>query len=231
MLRKLGDNFLIVGVAHVLPKSMVEIRDVILAERPEIVAVELCPARYLALLQGGAQDTVENLRAGMRQSPLNVAMYLAQAKFSHQTGMPAGEEMLGAIETAREIGARVELVDQDIGVTVRRLSKAVPFGEKARIFAQLLLSLFPFQKRQSLESLADEDVVDYLLWEFRSMSPKAYNVLIQERDAYMAARLVHLLESGRKVVCAVGAGHVPGIYKLLQEATTGWGVKLEYGVS
>jgi len=230
MLRKLGDNFLLVGVAHILPKSMEEIKEVISSERPEIVAVELCPARYLALLHGGAQNTVENLRAGARQSPLNLAMYLAQSKFSHQTGMPAGEEMLGAIEAAREVGARVELVDQDIGVTVRRLNSAVPFSEKAKLFAQLMLSLLPFQKRQSLERLADEDVVDYLLWEFRSMSPKVYDVLIKERDVYMATKLIHLLESGKKVVCAVGAGHVPGIYKILQETATGWGVKLEYEV-
>ncbi|MEW6593138.1 MAG: TraB/GumN family protein [Candidatus Hadarchaeota archaeon] len=226
-MRKIGNNFFLLGVAHVLPSSMAEVKETIERERPDIVAVELDAARYLALLQGEQQNTVKNLRAGMRLSIMSVIMYIIQSRFSKQTGMPAGTEMLEAIKAAGEVGARVELVDQEIGVTLRRLNEAVPPGEKARIFAQLLISFIPFQGRPKLSSLTEDEVVDFLLHEFKEVSPKTHEVLISERDSYMASRLLHLMNSG-KVVCVVGAGHVPGIYKLLEEAVGGWGVKLEY---
>ncbi|MEW6222767.1 MAG: TraB/GumN family protein [Candidatus Hadarchaeota archaeon] len=226
-MRKIGNSFFLLGVAHVLPQSIEDARETIVRERPDIVAVELDAARYLALLQGEQQQTVKNLRAGMRLSILSVIMYLIQSRFSRQTGMPAGVEMLEAIKAAREVGARVELVDREIGVTLRRLNEAVPLGEKARVFANLLISFFPFQGRPKLDRLTEDEVVDFLLHEFRNISPETHKVLISERDAYMASRLIHLMNSG-KVVCVVGAGHVPGIYKLLEEAVGGWGVKLEY---
>jgi len=58
-------------------------------------------------------------------------------------------------------------------------------------------------------------------------------VLIEERDTYMASRLEMLLSlKVGKVACIVGAGHVPGIYDRLSTGiSSGWGMKLEYGIS
>lgn len=234
MLKKLDDRLFLVGVAHVLPKSTAEVRHVIAEERPDIVAVELCPTRYLALTRGLKRPSMlEAMRAGgVKLSLLNSLFYLLQKKFSRQTGTPAGEEMLVAIRQAQEIGARVELIDRDIGITMQRLIDRMPWRERLRLFAELLLGLLPFGKRVELERLTDDQIVACLLHELKRASPAAYHVLIKERDTYMASRVAILLSASTgKVACVVGAGHVPGIYERLSRGISGgWGMSVEYRV-
>jgi len=232
LLRKIGDRLTIVGVAHILPKSATEVRAAIERERPEVVAVELCPARYAALT-GRAEKSgaLEALRLGqLGLFILNKLLYLLQTRFAHQAGMPAGEEMLTAIERAGEAGARVELIDRDISLTLQRLVGRMGRREKIRLFGELLLALLPFGgKRMAIERLTEDQVVTQLLCELKRASPTAYAVLIEERDTHMAARILLLLASCKgKIVCVVGAGHVPGLYRRLAAQAGNWQLKLEY---
>ncbi|QLG62314.1 TraB/GumN family protein [Halorarum salinum] len=95
--------------------------------------------------------------------------------------------------------------------------------------------------------LTDADVVTAMMEEFRQFSPGGAAALIDERDAYIAHRLVRLRESGFSVVAIVGAGHREGIERYLEspgtlppmESLTGtaepggvpWGKVVGYGVS
>lgn len=231
LLKKIDDRLFLIGVAHVLPKSAAEVRDIIEKERPDIVAVELCPARYMALTQKGKRPgALDVARAGPNLLLFGGLINLLQNKFSHQTGMPAGEEMLVAVEHARKIGARIELIDRDIGLTLQRLIDRMSLRERLRMFAELLIGLLPIGKRVELEQLTDEQIVAYLLDELKQYSPTAYEVLIQERDAYMASRLAMLLAEGAKVACVVGAGHVPGILERFGAGIPGWKASIEYNV-
>jgi pheromone shutdown-related protein TraB len=218
MLKKLREGFLLVGVAHILPKSLQEVGEAIATERPEIVAVELDPFRYLALTQPETLVPPGKTKVKLSAVLLGGLMSLLQTKFSHQTGMPAGKEMLVAVEKAREVGADVRFIDQDIRLTLHRVNELMPFREKCWLMFQMLLSLFPFHRGPKLEKLTEEQVVDYLLKGFKQLSPTAYRVLIEERDSYMTSELIPLLESGKKVVCVVGAGHIPGLARRLEEA-------------
>ncbi|MGC8816511.1 MAG: TraB family protein [Candidatus Hadarchaeum sp.] len=229
MIKKIGDRLTIVGVAHVLPKSVAEAEQVIMTERPEIVAVELDPARYLALTRGAKTRVLDAWRAGPGIWLLTALILMLQGKFSRQTGVEAGEEMLTAIQKAREIGAQVHLIDQDIGTTFNRLLSGMSMREKLRLFGNLILSLLPLGKGVDLGRLTEEQVVENLLQEFRKLSPRAYEVLISERDRHMAMRLASLLLSGKRVVCVIGAGHVPGVCEELKRLTDNrWGLNLEY---
>jgi pheromone shutdown-related protein TraB len=232
VLKKIDERLFLIGVAHVLPASMAEVEDVIKRERPDIVAVELCHVRYLALTQGERSPGVlEVARAGPKLLLLSFLLNLLQNKFSHQTGMPAGEEMLTAIKHAREVGARVELIDRDIGLTLQRLLDLMPWRERFRLFGELLIGILLPGKQVKLERLTDEQIVNYLVDEVKRTSPILHEVLIRERDDYMASRLAMLLQEGKKVVCVVGAGHVPGIFDRLSRCgQEGWGVSLDYGV-
>jgi len=62
-----------------------------------------------------------------------------------------------------------------------------------------------------MEDLTDTDVVTMMMEEFRQFSPGGAEALIDERDAFIAHRLVALREAGHNVVVAVGAGHRAGI--------------------
>ena len=229
VIRQLGSRFFIIGVAHVLPSSSAEVRDTILRERPDIVAVELDPIRYAAMLQERKPRLSDVIRAGPNIILLSALLYLTQGKFSRETGMPAGDEMLVAIKHANEVGAQVHFVDQYLGTTLQRLAKMMPLREKIRLVAEMLIGLLPVGKGFDLSGITDEQVVSRILGDFKRISPTATEVLINERDDYMSQRLVELLATGKKIVAVVGAGHVPGIYKKLVGLTSGrWSISLEY---
>lgn len=229
MIRKIGDQLFIIGVAHVLPRSAAEVGEIIESERPDIVAVELDPTRYLAMTQGRKAGLLDMVRAGPNILLLSALIYLTQGKFSKQTGMEAGEEMLVAMKKAKEIGAQVHLIDRDIGTTMQRLVGGMSFREKLRLFGNLLVSLLPVGKEVELERVTEEQMVENLLAEFRKLSPTAYEVLIRERDSHMASRLANFLLAGKKVVCVVGAGHVPGIHERMSKMTySTWKTSFDY---
>lgn len=66
-----------------------------------------------------------------------------------------------------------------------------------------------------MERLTDADVVTAMIEEFRRFSPGGAEALIDERDAYIAHRLVTLRDAGYDVVAVVGAGHRAGIERYL----------------
>lgn len=223
MLRKLSDRLILIGVAHVLPKSSAEVQTTIERERPEIVAVELCPTRYAALTRKVREASpLEALRARqLSLFVLNKLLYLLQARFARQTGMPAGKEMLTALRCAERVGARVELIDRDIGITLQRLIQRMGKREKLRLLVELLFGFLPFGPRIELERVTEDQIVAQLLRSLRRASPTAYEVLIEERNAHMAAEVTRLLTTTKgKLVCVVGAGHIPG---LSQRLAAPWG--------
>jgi pheromone shutdown protein TraB len=174
--------------------------------------------------RAGAREAVRARELG--PFILNKFFHLIQTKFARQTGMPAGEEMLTAIKSAQKAGARVELIDRDINLTLQRLVERMGVREKMRLFLELLLGLLPFGARVDLERLTEDEIVTRLLSSLKRALPGAYEVLIEERNAYMAARIAILLASTKgKIVCVVGAGHVSGLCRRLDSK---WQVKLEY---
>lgn len=233
MFKKVGDRLILVGVAHVLPKSTADVQATIERERPEIVAVELCPNRYAALTDDGQQiGTTDALRLGqLKLFILNRLLHAIQNKFARRTGMPAGEEMLTAIEYAKKAGARVELIDRDINLTLQRLNYLMSKREKIRLFGELLIGLLPFVgERIDFEKLTEDQVAASLVSALKQASPTTYKVLIEERDEFMATRIASLLASSEgKIVCVVGAGHVPGLHRrLISQLEGSWQAKLEY---
>jgi pheromone shutdown-related protein TraB len=235
MLRRLHERLILVGVAHILPESRAEVEQVIAAERPAVVAVELCPARYHALLHGGegpsAFDALRARRFGL--FALNKLLYALQNRLAKQTGMPAGDEMLAAIERAREVGAKVEFIDRDIDITLQRLILRTGKLEKLRLLAELLIGLMPLGTRVDLRKMTEDAVLSQVLSSFKRASPTAYDVLIEERNDYMANRIVELLALTKgKILCVVGAGHLPGLCRRLMSQRWGWwGTSVDYEVS
>ena len=88
----------------------------------------------------------------------------------------------------------------------------------AVVFAGLFALTAPEENEHeelAMEDLTDADVVGAMLEEFRAFSPGGAEALIDERDAFIAHRLVGLREAGNRVVAVVGAGHQGGIERYL----------------
>ncbi|MBS3815708.1 MAG: TraB/GumN family protein [Hadesarchaea archaeon] len=215
MIKTISDRLTLIGTAHILPESVEEVKKEIQEKNPEIVAVELCPSRYVALTTEGNGERSQG--GGSGTALMNKVLYFVQNRFAQQTGSPAGKEMLTAIESAQNAGAEVELIDQDISITLQKFMKGLGFWGKLRLLIESVLSILPFGKKIDLENITEEEVVERLLKELKEFSEPAYNVLIRERNQYMADRITRIMKiSSGQIICVVGAGHMPGLYDELE---------------
>ena len=212
-------EIIIIGTAHVSEKSVQEVTKAIEETKPDIVAVELCPARYKALT-GQEEETeikISELLSGGRLYFFLVQWFLAyiQKKIGDEMGVKPGSEMLAAIEAAKRTGARVALVDRDVSITIQRFWSAMGFLDKVKLIGSLIPAAFGWGKEEiDIDTITEEDIVSQMISEFRKISPKAANVLLDERDAFLARNLVLLSKQGR-VLAVVGAGHREGIARHL----------------
>jgi len=213
-------EIVIVGTAHVSEKSVQEVVGRIEELRPDIVAVELCPARYRAIT--GQEDEreikISELLSGGKLYLLLVQWFLAyiQRKMGEEMGVKPGSEMLAAIEAAKKVGARVALVDRDISITIQRFWSAMSLLDKFRLVWSLLPAAFGRGEEEiDIDSITQADIVSQMISEFRKISPGAANVLVDERDAFLARNLFLLSKQGR-VLAVVGAGHREGITRHLE---------------
>jgi pheromone shutdown-related protein TraB len=67
-----------------------------------------------------------------------------------------------------------------------------------------------------LKKLMNQDVITALMEEFGEIAPSATNVLIHERDEYIAKKIQDESKKG-KILAVVGAGHLKGIQKHLEK--------------
>ncbi|WP_144902986.1 TraB/GumN family protein [Halobellus captivus] len=67
-----------------------------------------------------------------------------------------------------------------------------------------------------MSQMTDVDVVSAMMEEFRQFSPGGAAALIDERDAFIAHKLLALRQTGADVVAVVGAGHREGIERYLE---------------
>ena len=216
------DNLTIIGTAHVSEKSVEEVRNTIIECEPDIVAVELDAARYQNLLneKNGAKEEKEiKIREILKGN--NFTMFLVsgflsyfQKKIGDEVGVKPGSEMLAAAEAAEEAGARVALIDRDIQITLKRALNHMSFWEKAKFIYSIIASFFSKDEAiDDIESIKQGDALEEVMGYFQEMSPRAYEVLVAERDAFMAQRL---LDMEGNVVAVVGAGHKKGIQKNME---------------
>jgi pheromone shutdown-related protein TraB len=201
-------------------KSIREVNETIERERPDIVAVELCPSRYAALR--GEQKTepipVKELLSSKRFHYFLIHWLLSyvQKKLGADMGVKPGAEMLAAIEKAESLGVRIALVDRDIQVTLQRFWSKMSLFEKIKMILAILAAGLGIGGKDEIDidTITDSDVVTQLVEELRRYAPTAAKVLIDERDAYIARNLLKLSQEGY-VVAVVGAGHREGIQKYL----------------
>jgi len=216
----------IVGTAHVSQQSVDEVRAAIGEYTPDVVAIELDPARFSALKRQAADPSVRDVLEVRNFNSLLVQWLLAylQRKIGLDVGVEPGAEMKAAIEEAEKRNIPVALVDRDIRVTLLRFWNSLGFIEKIRMFWALIVSIAEIDNGQEIdiESLKEQNVIDVVMEEFRKFSPNGARALIDERDAFIAHQLV-LLKAQRpegKILAVVGAGHRQGIAGYLDNPAT-----------
>ncbi|MDD1679811.1 MAG: TraB/GumN family protein [Methanomicrobiales archaeon] len=209
----------IVGTAHVSQKSVEEVRAAIEEFKPTIVAVELDEPRYQALKeQEMTPEISEVIRTGnFTQMLVQWILAYLQRRIGMDVGVEPGADMKAAIEVAEREHLPIALVDRDIRITLSRFWKGMGLREKLRLLYALALSLVSGGEESiDVDALTQQDVVTAAIEEFRKFSPRGAQALIDERDAYIASRLIQLGASHERVLAVIGAGHVSGVRTYLE---------------
>lgn len=225
---KIGDNILLVGTAHVSPESVTEVRKAIEDFRPDVVAVELCERRFKTIKDKKAW---ENTPVTKLLSDRNAYVFIAQSflaayqrRLGAKFGAEPGSEMLEAIKAAEEKGINVMLADRDITITLKRAWKKMSLREKWRIvWTMLQLPFIDYEeemKEVDLKELMKEDALTSMMNELRELAPNVTEVLIFERDTYLARNIVEG-SRGKRVLAVVGAGHLKGVKKKISGLMAG----------
>ena len=94
------------------------------------------------------------------------------------------------------------------------------FMEKSKFIFGLISSVLGFGDDEDIdiEELKDPENIDDLMEMFKDEAPSVYEVLVHERDAYLAGRILQIPQD--QVIAVVGAGHKPGIEKYLDNPET-----------
>ncbi|MFZ2499367.1 MAG: TraB/GumN family protein [Methanosarcina sp.] len=221
-------KIVLIGTAHVSEKSVAEVKAAIRNLKPDVVAVELCRGRYDSLKGNVQENQAVPIKDILSQGKINYyiihwLLAYVQKKIGDDMGVKPGAEMLSAIEEAEAIGSKVALIDRDIQVTLQRFWGKMKFLEKIKMIGSLLGGLIGIGKGTEIDidQITEHDVVTALVSELRGFAPTAAEVLIDERDAYLAGSLVKVAAGGNKTVVAViGAGHKPGVTNYLKNPKT-----------
>jgi pheromone shutdown-related protein TraB len=215
-----GREIILVGTAHISQDSVDTVIRTIDDILPDTVCVELDHQRYQSLINKKGWESL-NLKELIKKKQIpflltNLALSSYQKRMGLHTGVKPGAELAAAAQTAEERGMEVELVDRNIRTTLLRVWRKTGFWNKMKVMASLFGSLFEKQELDEgeLAKLRESDTLSSMLDEMGKMLPSVKQILVDERDTYMAYHIRNA--PGEKILAVVGAAHLPGITRLLQ---------------
>ncbi len=212
-------TILLVGTAHISRQSVDLVEQVIKDEQPDTVCIELDEKRFEALSKQKRWENLD-LKQVIRKKQLstllvNLILSSYQKKLGTQLGVMPGTELLRAAQVAQENNIKVALCDREVRVTLRRAWHATSLFKKGYLVATLFASLFDKTEldEEKLAELRNKDVLSELMNEMGEALPATKEVLIDERDIYMAEKIK--AAPGKHIVAVVGAGHMEGIKRVI----------------
>jgi len=230
MIKEINFNnkqIIIVGTAHVSSKSAEQVRNIVLGKKPTAVCVELDYNRLHGLLNKDKQNKpkLKHFFKTKNKSVFLLTYILGglQKGIAKKLNITPGEEMLSAIDSAKEIGAKIYLVDRDINITLQKLLKRLTFGEKIKLIFSGLFIPKKELKKININKLMSEveteeeksEIIEEIMKLFTKRHKKFKEILIDERDQFIAYQLQKIPEEN--IVLVVGAGHMDGIINNLNK--------------
>ena len=211
----------LVGTAHVSKESVELVEAVINEQAPDTVCVELCPARFQSIrkkdqwLEMDIIKVIKEKKSFLLLSNLMLASF--QKRIGDKLGVKPGEEMIKAIDVAESTGAEICLADRDITITLSRTWRSTGFWSKMKLLFQLILSMGGVDDidEKDIEAMKQADMLESILSEVEKTHPVLREILIDERDRYLAQKIK--TAPGKKIVAVVGAGHEPGIRRYIND--------------
>lgn len=211
----MGKEIILIATAHVSKESVELVKKVIDEERPDSVCIELDEDRYQNLIKPKDWENtdlikvIKSKKVGFMVANLFLGSY--QKRMAAKLGTAVGGEMIQGIESAKETGATLVLADRNIQTTFLRIWRKLNFWDKIKLVGSLLFTSEDDTEFTSddIEKLLEEDMLESAMSVLKKEFPKIGEILISERDQYLAAKIKEA--PGKKVAAVLGGGHVPGI--------------------
>lgn len=225
-----GREIILLGTAHISQESIVQVTAAIQAEKPDCVAIELDQQRYASMKNPEAWknlDIVKVLKSGQGFVLMaNLMLSSFQKRMGADVGVKPGEEMKAAIAVAEEMNIPAVMVDRPIQMTLKRAWAKNSLWGKCKLLAVLLSSAFEKSEisAEEIERLKNESEMDSMMSEIAQYLPAVKEVLIDERDRYLASHIWEAQVGGgpaKKIVAVLGAGHLPGVVRYLEALAAG----------
>ena len=210
-----GIKITLIGTAHVSKESVEEVKETIKTLQPDCVAIELDEKRADSIQNSEKYkelDIVNVLRRGEGFLLMaNLILSSFQKRMGDNIGVKPGDEMLAAMETAKEMNVPFVMVDRPIQITLKRAWAKNSFWGKMKLLSSLIASAFSNEEvsEEEIEKLKKQNEMDSMMTELAEYMPVIKEVLIDERDKYLASKIWDA--NGNNVVAVLGAGHLPGV--------------------
>lgn len=215
-----GRSFLLLGTAHVSAESVTAVTETIRHGAPDHVCIEIDEGRYRSVTRKRDWSSLDIFQIIRRRQAFlllsNLVLSSFQRRMGVDTGVSPGAEMIAAVEEARKAGVSYSFGDRPVAATLRRAWARTGFWGKNKLLASMLASAFTREKvsEEDLRRLQEQNELETMLQELADYLPSVKEVLIDERDQYLAQSIWE--SDGSRVLAVVGAGHVPGIIRWLQ---------------
>ncbi len=200
-------QLILMGTGHVFQLGGV-VEKIIVGEMPDAVAVELDAARAHLL-------ETPPLKKEKPSHFLYQILSKTQTFLARKFHILAGEDMRTALHVAHEHNIPLFYIDMNSEHVIRRLWNSLSLRKKISLICSLLPVLFIRKKdiENSIEYF--EKNTESILSTLEKTFPEVKHILIDERDEFMAKKLLELARTMDKIVAVVGEGHIPGLVSLL----------------
>ncbi len=222
---KNGKTITLVGTAHVSRKSVDEVRGVIDKVHPDHICLELDSGRWKSKTQKKEWEN-QDIRKIFKENKAflmvaNMALAGYQKRMGDQTGTAPGEEIMCAGRIAEEKHIPYSLCDREIQVTLKRAWRKSSLWMKMKLLGELFGAVFDDEEvsPEELEQLKNTATMQTLLKDLAKELPTVKEVLIDERDKYLATSIWNA--EGKNIVAVIGAGHQGGIVNQLRSYEKG----------
>jgi pheromone shutdown protein TraB len=226
-------NYKLLGTSHVAQESVEQIEQAVKDFKPDVVCIELDKNRLHGLLSKETTKMSPKLifELGLWGYLFGLVGQTVQKTIGKKLDITPGKDMLTAFQVAQKHNLKVALIDQNVKVTLKRISKLFSFRERMRLFREIFGSLI-FRKRAvkkfqeelgvtdlNLTKVPSNKIIVKMIGVLQKRYPGLYKALVDERNHYMVNRLIALYKRHpeAKFLVVIGAGHAEGMEKLLKE--------------
>lgn len=207
-------NLTIIGTSHIAIQSIKEVEKTIKKQKPNIIALELDPKRFKAILSKKRKIKLRDIKKfGVTAYILNIIGAWIEKQLAKQVKTKPGAEMKTAILLAKKNKIKIALIDQNIDITLKKLIKTITLKEKFRFFTDMIKNFFAKKPNIDLKKVPSKTLINKMIREVKKRYPSFYKVLVKERNEILAQNLYKLTTQypDKKIIAVVGAGHEKAI--------------------